>query len=172
MSDQELEGDQKLLAQMMEDAAKKLEWLSGLEEREEQRTEDYLRFGKKILAACGILAFFVVVSTFVAGLSFTRINGAATKAKDTASELQIYAAQNRLLIDRLDKLAREAQINGAKTDLRQCSEIENLKFQIRAVLKSSPSSEDPNRQALRATALKRFAPRDCDDLPNSKIVVP
>ena len=172
MSEDPFSRDQKLLAQMMEDAAEKLEWMSGLEEREEHRTQDYLRFGKKILLACGILALFVVLSTFVAGLAFTRINSAATNAKNTASELRIYAAQNRLLIGRLDKLASEAQTNGAETDLRQCRDIENLKSQIRAVIKSSPRTTDPNREALRAAALKRFAARDCNNLPNSEIVVP
>lgn len=93
---------------------------------------------------------------------------AAQSANDATHQLALFTAQNRILIARLDNVAKEAQENGRQTSRVQCREIEKVKSQIRAVISASPTLPAD----LRAQDLARFKRRACDKLPNSKVVKP
>ncbi len=78
-------------------------------------------------------------------------------------EARKVTSANKVLIDRLKVVADEAQRKGARTDIRQCVQIESLKTVIRTVLVDSKAPEE---------FVNRFKEHTCKDLPNAKIVKP
>lgn len=97
---------------------------------------------------------------------------AAQSANEATHQLSLFTAQNRLLISRLDSVAKQAQENGRETSRVQCREIEKVKSQIRAVILASPATGNAQQETLRAQALDRFKKRSCNQLPNAKVVKP
>lgn len=160
--------DDEFLQRMMEDAGRKVDVLTTLHDDLAAVRAGYVRFSRKMLVIISILAAIAITALVLSYRLIDDVRVQGDKTSELTAGLTLITTQNRDLIAGLDRVAKEAQLAGARTSREQCSEIEKLKTAIRAVIRSSPQG----RSAAADVAAARFARKRCNRLPNAKPVSP
>jgi type II secretory pathway pseudopilin PulG len=153
---------------MMEDTAQKVSVLTTLHNDLAELKTAYLSFSRKMLLVVSVLALISIAALGIGVSLYGEVSDAQDRAASAVAATALQAAQNAILIKRLDRVAELAQLAGARADAVQCREINKLKQAIRGVIRSSP-----NGQSTAADdAAARFQPSKCSSLPNAEPVTP
>lgn len=126
----------------------------------------HLRLAKGLVIMVAVATIFNVGALFWSENQVSEIHETQNEIQNTAEqsrkEARHFGSTNRSLIRRLERVAVQAQMNGARADRIQCREIERLKRPIRIVL----------REVEADRFLPLFKPKKCSALPNAKVVKP
>ncbi len=123
----------------------------------------HLKLAKGLVAMVIVATAFNVIALVWSESNISKVRTAQQEIKRTAAEGRAFARSNRDLIVDLERVAVEAQANGARASRELCKEINKVKDPIRRLL--GLSERGKRFQVL-------FKKKDCTRLPNSKPATP
>lgn len=149
---------------LMEDAGEKVAVLTTLHEDLAALKARYLRFALIMLAVFAGLAAISITALVLSYRLVDDVRVQGDKTSELTAGLTLVTGQNRDLIAGLDRVAAEAQENGAQTSRLQCRTINGVLLAIREVIRSGPQGRTPAADK----AVAKFHAINCSRLPNAK----